>query len=417
MLKKRIHRLWDSKVNRIFAAFWMTMTLALSASTFASDEANVEINNLNQLAQHDSPPEVFDRTENKGGIDSLYFSGEPYQGKSTRIFSYYKAPEGEGPFPAVVLVHGGGGSAYQTWVKKWNEAGFAALAIAVEGQTGTQINKRPPNKWQKHQWAGPSRQGIYEDTNKPLLEQWMYHASSAVIKGHNLLRSFDEINPEQIGLSGISWEGVLTSTVIGFDQRFAFAIPIYGSGFLDSMENQYRKALKNNESYRNIWEPALRIDKFNQPTLWITGLKESHFSLDAQASTYKLLNSHYQSIQPNLKHNHPAAWTVVEAYEFARAIIHDKPLPIFSNQSVKENKVSIEYKYTDKPRKATLYYTQDQGHTFKRWWHTIPVDIKPTGNKLILSTKLPQATTAWLFNIEQNGFIYSSEFSERSVAE
>src|SRR5437879_2295880 len=39
-----------------------------------------------------------------------YYEGEPFQGRPTRIFAYYARPaEGNGPFPAMLLVHGGGG--------------------------------------------------------------------------------------------------------------------------------------------------------------------------------------------------------------------------------------------------------------------------------------------------------------------
>ena len=400
-------------MNRILVLLWLTMTFALTTSVFARDRANLVFDKLEQLTLVDSVPEVFNREKIEGEIDSLYFLGEPYQGKQTRIFAYYSVPEGQGPFPAIVLVHGGGGSTYKNWVRKWNEAGFSAISIAVEGQTGEQLNKRPPNKWQKHPWHGPSRHGIYEDNHTPLQDQWMFHASSAVIKAHNLLRSFDEVKKHQIGLSGISWGGVITSTVMGFDQRFAFAIPIYGCGFLDTMDNQYGVALKNNATYREIWEPALRIAKFKQPTLWLTGLKESHFSLDAQANTYKLLNSHYQSIQPNLKHNHAAGWTPQEPYHFARAIIQAKALPVFSNQLLEENRLTIDLEYSDVPNNASLYYTKDRGHTHQRIWHQLPVDIKSNGNKSFLSTVLPNKASAWLFNIETGGFVYSSEFSER----
>ena len=35
----------------------------------------------------------------------------------------------------MVLVHGGGGTAFKEWVEKWNARGYAAISIAVEGQT------------------------------------------------------------------------------------------------------------------------------------------------------------------------------------------------------------------------------------------------------------------------------------------
>ena len=138
-------------MNLVNSLIFVVFVFSCLTSVYAAEETNATINQFNKLVSNDTPPEVFDRKSIAGGLDSLYFAGEPYKGRPTRIFAYYDTPKGKGPFPAVVLVHGGGGSAYKTWVTKWNEAGFAAISIAVEGQTGTQINKRPPNKWQKHQ--------------------------------------------------------------------------------------------------------------------------------------------------------------------------------------------------------------------------------------------------------------------------
>ena len=74
----------------------------------------------------------------------------------------------------MVLVHGGGGTAFKEWVEKWNARGYAAISIAVEGQT----DKRSEDgeSWEKHEWAGPSRVGIYGDAKEEFKDQWMYHA-------------------------------------------------------------------------------------------------------------------------------------------------------------------------------------------------------------------------------------------------
>jgi hypothetical protein len=142
--------------------------------SIGSASAGSVVDKLNNLAVDNHPPVVFERKQLVEGADSLYFEGVPYQSKPTRIFAYYGTPAGKGPFPAIVLVHGGGGSAFKEWVKKWNEVGFPAISIAVEGQTGTLTGKRPPNKWLKHDWNGPRRPGIYNDYDKPLTDQWMF---------------------------------------------------------------------------------------------------------------------------------------------------------------------------------------------------------------------------------------------------
>ncbi|MEI6727964.1 MAG: acetylxylan esterase, partial [Actinomycetes bacterium] len=63
----------------------------------------------------------------------VYYEGETFKGKATRVFAYYGKPEGAGPFPGIVLVHGGGGAAFRDWVKHWVDNGYAALAMDLAG--------------------------------------------------------------------------------------------------------------------------------------------------------------------------------------------------------------------------------------------------------------------------------------------
>ncbi len=43
---------------------------------------------------------------------------------------------------------------------------------------------------------------------------------------------------EKIGVMGISWGGVIISTIIGIDDRLVFAVPVYGCGGLADAENR-----------------------------------------------------------------------------------------------------------------------------------------------------------------------------------
>src|SRR5436305_2099499 len=53
-------------------------------------------------------------------VQEVYYEGESFGGKPTRIFAYLGRPEaGKGPFPAMVLVHGGGGTAFPDWASYW----------------------------------------------------------------------------------------------------------------------------------------------------------------------------------------------------------------------------------------------------------------------------------------------------------
>ena len=190
-------------------------------------------------------PATHDSTERPAnGMRSLFYEGADYKGKPTWVFCYYATPKGkapEGGWPAVVCAHGGGGTAYPEWVKHWNRQGYAALAMDLEGHlpggNAHHIEGNHPTNV-RHRNAGPSRIDWFGDRALPDQEQWFYHAVADTIRANSLLRSFPEIHPEKIGLTGISWGGTVISAAAGIDSRFAFAIPVYGGGYIHESDNE-----------------------------------------------------------------------------------------------------------------------------------------------------------------------------------
>ena len=167
------------------------------------------------------------------GVRAFYYEGVKYKGEPTRVFAYYGAPAGSGgdgkKVPAMVLIHGGGGSAFDRWVKLWNKRGYAAIAMDLCGC----VPVGSYGKWRRHEHGGPPGWGAsFEQLDSPIEDQWAWHAVSAVALAHSLIRSYPEVDAERIGVTGISWGGYLTSIVAGVDSRFQCAIPVYGCGFL-----------------------------------------------------------------------------------------------------------------------------------------------------------------------------------------
>src|SRR4051812_4404664 len=75
------------------------------------------------------PPKVTTLETGKT-LTSLYYEGEPYRGKPTRVFAYLAHPaKADGKLPAMVLVHGGGGTAFREWAELWAKRGYVALAM------------------------------------------------------------------------------------------------------------------------------------------------------------------------------------------------------------------------------------------------------------------------------------------------
>ena len=116
------------------------------------------------------------------GVQSFFFEGSPYKGQPTRVFAYYGKPQDElakdanGKFPAMVLIHGGGGTAFDRWVKVWNARGYAAIAMDLCGC----VPVGEYGKWQRHDLGGPPGwDASFGQLDDPIEDQWTYHAVSA----------------------------------------------------------------------------------------------------------------------------------------------------------------------------------------------------------------------------------------------
>ena len=172
----------------------------------------------------------FDWVRQKGKVHALMYAGEKYRGNETRVFAYYASPKTLGQnvdnnVPGIVLVHGGGGTAFANWAMLWAKRGYAAIAMDLAGcgEERKRLSDGGPNQ---------SHTEKFSAIDEPLENQWAYHAVANVVRGHSLLRSLDGVDADRTALIGISWGGYLTCIVAGLDDRFKVAMPVYGCGFL-----------------------------------------------------------------------------------------------------------------------------------------------------------------------------------------
>ncbi len=344
-----------------------------------------------------------------GGIKPLFYEGLPYQGKPTRVFAWLGLPAPKSPgekVPGVVLVHGGGGTAFKEWVQKWNEQGFAAISIAVEGQTDERIPGAPPGaQWKRHAAAGPARTGVYGDSSAPLADQWMYHAVADVVLANSLLRSLPEVDASRVGVCGISWGGIITSTVVGIDTRFAFGIPIYGCGALDRAAENYVRALRDNPLYREVWEPLIRLPRAAMPLLWLTGPRDAHFPLDAQQTSYRAApGPRLVSIPFEMKHSHPAGWNPPDSYAFAKAVVETgRPWAREVSQEIRDAKARVTFEVTREVTAATLVFKRAAD------WEKLPAQLETASGRVTATAIVPAGATAYFFNLAAAGLTLSSE--------
>lgn len=340
------------------------------------------------------------------GVHSLFYEGLPYRGRETKVFAHYALPERskEKQVPGIVLVHGGGGTAYSEWVRMWADKGYAAIAMDLEGHVPSKMDGMA--EWTSHYWPGPKREGIYADCGEPIEDQWMFHAAANVMLAHSLLRGMQQVDSQRIGITGISWGGIVTSLVAGIDKRFAFGIPVYGCGYLFEAQNQWGKRFADMEetcaeSVKRFTEPSAYLSEVEMPMLWVNWLYDPHFAINIFCKSYvSSENGIEQSglcMYPRLGHSHPNGWKPAEIVAFADSIVREgEPLLRLARPTEQNGKACVEYKGGEAV-KAELYYTNNCDNWLQCEWLTVECEVDRT-NGCVLA-HIPQDTKAYFMNV------------------
>ena len=411
----------SSSFGRIQSKFlsWCAGIALAAAGLCHADDFSAQRQLVEDLARLTEAPVMreADGFPAAGEIRAIYFDALEWKGKPTKVFAWLGVPQNpSGRVPGIVLVHGGGGTAFQSWVQEWNDRGFAAISIAVEGQTSNHSGA-DPKAWERHESGGPARVGIYGDSKEPLRDQWIYHAVADTVLSHSLLRSLPGVDPEKIGIMGISWGGVITSTVIGIDSRFAFAIPTYGCGDLSTAANQYGRALGGNLLYQQVWDPLLRLDRAKLPVLWFSWPQDQHFPLDRQAASYRRApGSRMVALLPDMGHGHGPAWKRPESYAFAESIVREgAPWCVQTTAGADGRTARVSFTSSKPLDRATLVSTTGSGITGSRTWLESPAKLEEKGGRWHATATLSEGTTAWFINVHSGALVSSSDFQETSA--
>ena len=307
--------------------------------------------------------------ETKEQIREVYYEGESLKGKPTRVFAYCGKPDGPGPFPGVVLVHGGGGAAFRDWVKHWVSNGYAALSmdLAGNGPAG-----RLPD-------GGPDQGDDVKFRNFAPGEAkdiWTYQAVAAVIRGHSLLASIKEVDPNRIALTGISWGGYLTCIVAGVDHRFKAAVPVYGCGFIHEksawIDNYFAKMPDDlKQRWIENFEPSRYLGQVQCPMLFMNGTNDFAYPLDSYQKSYNLVKSPVTlCIRINRGHGH--IWTFPEVDAFINSHVNKgAPLLKIGPTEVAGDKATAIISGPGRAVKVQLDYADAK----ERVWHSIPAEV------------------------------------------
>ena len=374
--------------------------------------------NLDALKQ----PPAMHWVSQSGPVHSLLYSGEVYRDQPTEVFAFYASPATLGEakagakFPGVVLIHGGGGTAFAEWAWLWAKRGYAAIAMDLAGcraidpiydpKTGVPIFNQAVKKETRTRLpnGGPEQGSTekFDSIGGTTSDDWPFHAAASVIRAHSLLRSFGEVDAEHTAVTGISWGGYTTCLVASLDDRFKAAVPVYGCGYLFEGESVQRPSIDKLGERRQQWidayDPSILLPRCRVPILFVNGTNDVHYTLDSyQKSFDRVPGKKQMRIQVNMPHGHPSGWAPQEIGLFIDSHCRGgTPLPVPQKPVIDGDHVRVTFTNAVPLKEAALHFTTDTGLRSKRTWKISPATIADG----VITAPLPPAdANTWFISL------------------
>ena len=347
-----------------------------------------------------------------GLVQEVFYEGEPFRGKPTRVFAYLGRPANRstGKFPAMVLVHGGGGQAFREWAQMWAERGYVALAMDTAGQGPGRV--RLPD-------GGPDQDDnakFRNFTDADVRDMWTYHAVAAVVRGHSLLASLPDVDASHVGITGISWGGYLTCIVSGIDNRLKVSVPVYGCGYLHENSVWLARFEQMGGEQTRQWvhwfDPSRYLAGVHCPILFVNGTTDFAYPLDSYQKSYRTVPGPVDlAVTVDLKHSHQAGWAPPEIALHVDSVLRDgKPLARLGETMVSARTISASVKSSAPLKKAELSYAKAEGVWQKRVWQK--TDARIEGGRVVASLPDTRPLVCFLTVTDERGATTSSSHVE-----
>ena len=309
-----------------------------------------------------------------GQIQAIYYRSD-YLGEESYAFAFLGIPEGasaQSKRPAVLLIHGGGGTAYWQWVREWVNRGYVALAMDLEGHVpkpeGTSDNM-PADLYVDSQYSAPHNSN-YGDASLPIEQTWMYYAVSTSVLGNSLLHSLEFVDRYKVGVCGVSWGGVITSVITGYDDRFAFSIPIYCSLNLAQSRGGTLNSYYRAHPEARVWDDDEGLSRVETPIFFLAMNDDVNALPDSISNTASRCKNATIALVRNWAHSHSHAFARLEPYEFADSIINGKSdrVRVLTQPAGNSGKVGV-FIPEGKKVKAYIAFTGGNMDKIPQWGH------------------------------------------------
>jgi dienelactone hydrolase len=218
-------------------------------------------------------------------VSAVTFTSHSHHGQPVRIFGYLAMPPHKPgqKVAGLLILHGGGGRATVERAARGAASGFASLAIDLPG--------RGTGRWASRSTGPDMTVWNLFRTRPSLADNYLYHAVLAALRSVEFLRRQPEVDPERVGVYGMSWGGATALIAGSLDSRLAGVVDLFGSGYLrgecawdghlDKLDPAAVAAWQAN------FDPSAYVPRMKPPVLLVTGCNDGCYYLPRFLRTYE----------------------------------------------------------------------------------------------------------------------------------
>ena len=320
-----------------------------------------------------------------------------------RVFAFIGYPTTEKPkngYPAVLLIHGGNGSAFYEMSRLWADRGFVVIAPDFNGKYAYSINERQ----RVNTDGGNPGYGSIADLHDE--HTWAYFSVLSAMRALDVLETMDIVDKENVFSCGLSWGGFIQLLLSSVDTRLKGASVIYSSAFV--MQSEWgQKVLLDlaNEGDKKLWgdyiDPSNYLHKITHPIFFTAGADDTAFTMENRRLTAeKITAPTYFGLRKNFPHGNFIGFEQRETAEFFTRCVAGDVVPQ-PKAIVEKGKITV--KAGDLSSSLSLCYTKDcLNEADRQQWEEIPVKNEET-------LSIPEGATAFFVQeIGLDGLCFSN---------
>ncbi len=347
-------------------------------------------------------------------VEAITYSVKNSSGGVNEVFAFIGYPDfpmPKGGFPAVVLVHGGGGEAYFEWVKDWTDRGYVAIAPDFDAQIATDTDHRK----EPNEFGGPKGYGSIESVDSPQ-NSWTFFSVFSVVCAANILSGMENVNKNKLAISGISWGSFLSLIAVSADKRFKALSVIYGSGFISDSEWGRKEGIeKLTESqlvkYNKYLDPQSYIADISIPVLFAAGTDDFAFTVYNRKRTADTISAEKRfSYRLSFPHSHCDGFAAYEQIAFTDEILSGEKI-LADCESLSDEKFKFQAGRAEITSVKLIYTVEDITKNDTCKWNSVDL---PVPSNDICECSIPCETKSYFLEIKDaDGLVVSTDITVR----